>query len=461
VDGNDTITAIATPIGEGGIGVIRVSGPLSEKILLRLFRPRRERTSYQSHRLYNGDMVSPTEGGKVLDEVMVALMKEPHSYTGEDSLEIYCHGGPLIMKTIIREVLRAGARMAEPGEFTKRAFLNNRLDLSQAQAVMEMISARTEEDLGRAVSRLKGALGEKTRMLQSSLLDIAARLEAAIDFPEDDTELPDSQHLVDDLVKLRDQVDSLASTYEEGKLFREGLHVVITGKPNVGKSSILNRLVGSERAIVTAIPGTTRDLIRETIRIKGIPVDLTDTAGIRPTDNIIESKGVELVRGELARADLIIFVVEGNSEIGHEDREIARDIRDKGPIIAVNKSDLPRRIDIEELTMLLPGCDRVLLSAKTGEGMDLLEEEIFRFASSRVSDSAQKDVIITDLRQRICLEKAAEALGRAVSGLLEQQTADIVIIEVRDAVKALSEITGDNTDLEIIDRIFSNFCIGK
>jgi tRNA modification GTPase len=440
--------------------VIRVSGPLAGKILLRIFRPRRERSSFQSHRLYHGDIVSP-DGNKVLDEVMAAFLKGPHSYTGEDSLEIYCHGGPVIMKTIVREVLRAGARPAGPGEFTKRAFLNNRMDLSQAQAVMEMIAARTEEDLDGAVSRLKGALGEKTRMLQSALLDAAARLEAAIDFPEDDTELPDPQNMIDELVKTAEQIRALAGTYEEGRLYREGLRVVITGKPNVGKSSILNRLVGSERAIVTAVPGTTRDLIRETVRIKGIPVDLTDTAGIRPTDDVIETRGVELVRGELARADLVIFVIDGSAAISDEDREIAGEVRDRGLVVAVNKSDLPRRIDIGVLEALLPGCRPVSVSAKTGDGMELLEEEIFRFASSRVSAGPQKEVIISDLRQRNALENAEAALARAMSGLAEGLTPDIVIIEIREALSALSEITGDDADREIIDRIFSNFCIGK
>jgi len=460
VDGTDTIAAIATPIGEGGIGVIRVSGPLSEKILLRLFRPRRRRTSFKSHHLYHGDIVSP-HNEKVLDEVMIAFLKGTHSYTGEDSVEIYCHGGPLIMKTILREVLREGARAAEPGEFTKRAFLNSRIDLSQAQAVMEMISACSEEDLNRAVSRLKGSLGEKTRTLQSSLLDTAARLEAAIDFPDDDTELPDARKMTQDLKKVADQVDALAATYEEGKLYREGLHVVITGKPNVGKSSILNRLVGSERAIVTAIPGTTRDLIRETVRIKGVPIDLTDTAGIHSTNNVIESKGVELVRGELARADLIIFVLDGNSGIGVEDREIVDNIKGKALIVAVNKSDLPQRTDIQELRSLLPGDEPLFVSAKTGLGLDLIEDGISRFAASRVSADPQRDIIISDLRQRNSLEKAGKALERAISGLSGGLTADIVILDVRDALTALGEITGDNTDREIIDRIFANFCIGK
>lgn len=461
MDGTDTITAIATPVGEGGIGIIRVSGPLSEQTLLRLFRPRRPRASFQSHQLYHGDIISPHEGDRVLDEVMIAFFKGPRSYTGEDTLEIYCHGGPLIMKTILREVLRAGGRSAEPGEFTKRAFLNNRMDLSQAQSVMEMISARTEEDLARAVSRLKGSLGDKTRALQSGLLDIAARLEAAIDFPEDDTDLPDPSHLTRELEKVAGQAKSLAATYEEGKLYREGLHVVITGKPNVGKSSILNRLVGSERAIVTAIPGTTRDLIRETVRIKGIPVDLTDTAGIRPTDNIIESKGVELVRGELARADLVIFILDGSSGITEVDREIAEDVRDKSLIVAVNKSDLPQRIELQELESLLPGIEPLAVSAKTGEGMDLIEDGICRFADSRVTAGPEADVIISDLRQRDSLERAARGSEKAVAGLSGGLTADIIIMDVRDALTALGEITGDNTDREIIDRIFANFCIGK
>lgn len=441
--------------------MIRVSGPLAGKILLRLFRPRRPRDSFQSHRLYHGDIISPHQSDRVLDEVMIAFLEGPHSYTGEDSLEIYCHGGPVIMKTIVREVLRAGARPAGPGEFTKRAFLNNRMDLSQAQAVMEMISARTEEALDSAVSRLKGALGEKTRNLQSALLDAAARLEAAIDFPEDDTELPDPQNMIADLAGTAERIKALAATCEEGRLYREGLRVVITGKPNVGKSSVLNRLVGSERAIVTAVPGTTRDLIRETVRIKGIPVDLTDTAGIRPTNNVIESRGVELVRGELARADLVIFILDGSAAMSDEDRQIAEEVRDRRLIVAVNKSDLPQRIDIGELEALLPGCGPVSVSAKTGAGMELLEEGIFRFASSRVSRGPQKDVIISDLRQRSALENAAAALDRAVTALAEGLTSDIVIIEIREALTALGEITGANADKEIIDRIFANFCIGK
>jgi len=460
VDGTGTIAAIASPLGQGGIGVIRVSGPLSRAIMLGLFRPRRPQPDFQSHRLYHGDILTP-DGNKVLDEVMVAFLKGPNSYTGEDSLEIYCHGSPLIMKTILGEIFRSGAKPAGPGEFTKRAFLNDRMDLSQAQAVMEMISARTEEDLDRAVSRLKGSLREKITIFQSTLLDTAAHLEAAIDFPEDETGQPDPATLTGELQEIANQARSVAATYEEGKLYREGLHVVITGKPNVGKSSILNRLVGSERAIVTAIPGTTRDLIRETVRIKGIPVDLTDTAGIRPTENVIESKGVELVRAELARADLVIFILDGNSEIDTEDRDIAGDIRGKALIAAVNKSDLPRRIDIGEIKSLLPGCEPVSISAKTGAGMELIAEEIFRFASSRVSAGPQKDVFISDLRQRLALENAAAALEKAAAGVSGGLTADLIIIEIREALTALGEITGDNADKEIIDRIFANFCIGK
>lgn len=458
VDATGTITAIATPPGEGGIGVIRVSGPNSRSILDRLFRPRRERPSLQSHHLYHGDIIGAS--GAVLDEVLIAFMRAPHTYTGEDALEIYCHGGPLILKNILQEVLKAGARHAEPGEFTKRAFLNNRMDLSRAEAVMASIAARSDQELARAISHLKGALHEKIRGFVSRVVDIAARLEASIDFPEEETSLPDAEILVNEAGGLAADINRLAVTYEEGRLYREGLQAVIAGKPNVGKSSILNRLVGEDRAIVTHIPGTTRDLIREKVRIRGIPVELTDTAGIRDTEDLIEARGVELVYDKISAAGLVIFVLDGSLPISEEDRAIARAIGEKQFLAVVNKSDLPQAFSEAEIESLLPGSRPLKISAKHDRSLDPLRDAIYEAASSGHAE-IREDALIADARHKRALEKAAASLEKTRAGILAGLPAELVIIEVRDALQALGEITGETVDSEVLDRIFSTFCIGK
>lgn len=458
MDAAGTIAAIATPPGEGGIGVVRVSGPLSGPIMRTLFRPATARASFESRRLYHGEIIE-AQSGKPLDEVMAVFLKGPHSFTGEDTLEIYCHGGPLILSNVLREVFRAGAAPAPPGEFTKRAFLNNRLGLSQAEAVISLISAQTDEDLEVALSHLKGALQEKVGGLASRLIDLASGLEAAIDFPEDDTALPEPERLVAEVDKISADIRMLADTYHEGRIYRDGLSVVIAGKPNVGKSSILNRLVGEERAIVTHIPGTTRDLVREKVRIRGIPVELTDTAGIRATDDVIESKGVELVFRNLSTADLVIFVIDGSAPVAAQDREIARSLSGKPVITVINKSDLAQMADPADLDGLVPGLP-FAVSAKMDIGMDALRDAI-RERAAAAEPGVRQGVIIADARHRAALDKAAEALDRARDAIQRALPPELVIVDIRECLCALGEITGETVDAEILDRIFSKFCIGK
>ena len=457
----DTIAAIATPPGVGGIGLIRASGPEAEGIARRLFRPLRPLSSFLSHHLYHGHIVAP-ETGDVLDEVLVSFLKAPGSFTGEDTLEISCHGGPLILRTVLDEVLRAGARPAERGEFTKRAFLNDRLDLAQAEAVLDVITAQTHAGLSAAVARLRGKLSGRIEAIRSEIIDLLAGIEAAIDFSEDDgvTETPGS-----DLPRIQAVIDSLqtlAATYRRGRIYREGIGVVIAGRPNVGKSSLLNRLLGEKRAIVTSIPGTTRDFIEEAIDIGGIPVRLTDTAGIRPPEDAIEREGIDLVWERLAAADTVLVLLDGSAELTTDDRELLVKLREKPLLPAVNKSDLPQRLDEGSLREILPEtAPRPLrISAKYGDGIEALKQAICDTALVTPLQE-MPEALIAHLRHKVALEKAAEGLIRARDGLRGGLPPELAALEIREALDALGEITGRTTTEDVLERIFMNFCIGK
>lgn len=457
----DTIAAIATPPGVGGIGLIRVSGPEAEVIARRLFRPLRPLSSFLSHHLYLGHIVAP-ETGDVLDEVLVSFLKAPRSFTGEDTLEISCHGGPLILRTVLDEVLRAGARPAERGEFTKRAFLNNRLDLAQAEAVLDVITARTHAGLSAAVARLRGKLSGRIEAIRSEIVDLLAGIEAAIDFSEDDgvTGTPES-----DLPRLQAAIDglqALAATYRQGRIYREGIGVVIAGRPNVGKSSLLNRLLGEKRAIVTSIPGTTRDFIEEALDIGGIPVRLTDTAGIRPPEDAIEREGIDLVWERLETADAVLVLLDGSAELTAEDRELLAKLREKPLLPVVNKADLPQRLEEGSLQEILPEtAPRPLrISAKYGDGIEALKQAICDTALTAPLQE-MPEVLIAHLHQKTALEKAAESLIRARDGLRGGLPPELAALEIREALDALGEITGRTTTEDVLERIFANFCIGK
>lgn len=456
---NDTIAAIATPVGTGGIGITRVSGPGSEEIGSLLFRPEKNACRFKTHRLYHGDIVSP-QTNTVLDEVLITLMREPHSYTGEDVLEINCHGGPVILQAILNEVIKAGARLAEPGEFTKRAFLNNRLDLSQAEAVADMITAGTDRGLRLAVAQLKGNLSEKIRDIRSAVVDILAILETSIDFPEDDTGISLAHELAGRIQSIIGDGMELLSTYHQGKIYRDGASAVITGKTNVGKSSLLNRLLGEKRAIVTHIPGTTRDFIEETINIKGAPVRFTDTAGIRDAGNSIEKAGIELVWEKISTADAVIIVLDGSEKLTWEDHEIIKRNRCGNCLLIINKSDLPHILNVTELYDLLPGVKPLWISARYGEGISALKERIYSSISGN-TDNNRSEIMITNLRHRIALERTVSLLSSAGENILKDISPEFVSLDLRESLESLGEIVGETINEDVLDRIFSNFCIGK
>ncbi|MEN6320788.1 MAG: tRNA uridine-5-carboxymethylaminomethyl(34) synthesis GTPase MnmE [Syntrophaceae bacterium] len=456
----DTIAAIATPPGVGGIGIVRVSGPQSGDIALLLFRPSRREDGFKSHHLYHGDIVSP-ETGAVIDEVLISLMMKPHSYTGEDVLEINCHGGSVILQTILSEVIKAGARFAEPGEFTKRAFLNNRIDLSQAEAVLEMITAKTDGALALAVSHHKGNLAEKIETIRSSIIDVLALLETSVDFSDEDIETSDLLEIAEQIDVVINELQRLALTYREGKIHRDGISAVITGRPNVGKSSLLNRLLGEERAIVTHIPGTTRDFIEEFINIKGVPVKLTDTAGIREPENIIEKEGISFVWDRLSQADVAIVVLDGSEALTKKDREIIKKIEATQFLLVINKADLPHLLDERELTALAPSVMRpVWISAKHGDSIPELKDAIHKLVLHQ-PDDYNATLIISNIRHKTAIEKTADLLTKARDAAISGLSPEFPALDVREALDCLGQITGQTATEEVLERIFSAFCIGK
>lgn len=459
----DTIAALATPPGTGGLGIIRVSGPRAAEIAHRLFKPAQKNLlSFESHHLYQGDIISLSSGA-VLDETLLTLMKTPRSYTGEDTLEIYCHGGFFVLQSILNEVIAAGCRPAAPGEFTQRAFLNGRLDLSQAEAVSDLIMAKTEQGRDLALSHIKGRLSEKIEEIRREIISALALLEAGVDFteeevsPERTSEAAASAKALSGIVG---KLQSLLSTYEHGKILRNGANVVLAGKPNVGKSSLLNALLGEKRAIVAPLPGTTRDIIEELINLAGVPVKLTDTAGIGPTADIVEQEGIALVRDKLAVADLILLILDGSMSLTEEDRQVMADIAGRHCLIVANKIDLPRKLDLAEVRTVLPDTDVVPISAKYGEGMDLLKESIYK-AVVCIPENRGIEVMISNLRHKSILEKTISFLSQAEAGMRSRLAPELIAIEIRDALASLSEMVEKTTNEEILEQIFSRFCIGK
>jgi tRNA modification GTPase len=456
----DTIAAIATPCGTGGVGMIRVSGPLAPEIGKRLFRPAHRECDWQSHRLYHGDIVA-ADGITVLDEALVTLMRKPHSFTGEDVLEISCHGNPLILESILEQLTDLGCRPARPGEFTQRAFLNGRMDLSQAEALAALVSAQSEKALRIGLAQLKGSLGQRVDQLREVLIEAAAMLEALIDFGDDvlpgDARLPDGR--LDEAIA---GIENLLSTYRQAKLFTAGLEVIIIGKPNVGKSSLLNALAGKKKAIVTDIPGTTRDLITEAVSLDGLSVRLTDTAGLREPADAIEKEGIGLVLESIQQADIILIMLDGSKPLTSEDMHILEQNKNYQDriIIAVNKSDLPRAWDAHRLTEVSTGdMDVISISAKSGAGLDDLKKKLTGLAAT--GDHAEGSAVITQLRHKLSLEKALAGVKAASYCLEAGQSPEFTAFELRCAIDALDEITGKIIHDDVLDKIFSTFCIGK
>lgn len=455
----DTIAAIATPKGVGGIGIIRISGPKAEEIGHRLFKPKKSSFPLQSHHLYYGNIVS-LDTGAVLDEALLSIMRKPHSYTGEDSVEINCHGGPIVLEAVLHEALKAGSRLAEPGEFTKRAYLNGRLDLTQAEAVIDLIMAQSSRGLSLALSHLRGNVSKKVHSLRSSLIDILAQLETLIDFTEEDIDVSPSSELSDAIQHIIGDMEEILTTYSEGKTVRDGLSIIITGKPNVGKSSLLNRLLGEKRAIITPIPGTTRDFIEEELLIKGIPVKLIDTAGIREVKDQIEAEGIKLVWEKISSADVVIILLDGSTCLTEEDMEVIEKNRSKEIILAVNKSDLPQKIQGNDLEKIIPGADPLWISAKYGNGIPRLTEKIYELTMGK-KQTIESDVVLSNLRHKVAFEKARNLLAVAYNNLLQGLSPELTAFDIKESLDHLGEIVGVTTNEDVLDRIFSTFCIGK
>jgi tRNA modification GTPase TrmE len=456
----DTICAVSTSVGVGGISIIRLSGPNAVSIIKKIFRDKdgKDITEFINYTLKYG-YIHRINSDEILDEVLVSFMKGPKSFTAEDVIEINTHGGAFVTNRILEETIRAGARLAERGEFTKRAFLNGRIDLTQSEAINDIINAETDSSVKAAIYQSKGIISEKIKSLRDKILLLVANIEATVDYPEEDLEEVTAYDGIIKIRELKSEINDLIESFDEGKIIRDGLNAVIIGKPNVGKSSLLNMLLNENRAIVTEIPGTTRDIIEEHINLDGILVKLTDTAGIRDTNDIIEKIGVEKSKERIKEADLIILVFDRSSYITKEDVDIIKNIKDKNFIILLNKSDLNEdKLNIDSIEEL-KGKKIINISAKYGEGIDSLKNQIKdMFFSNELEISAHG---ITNIRHKEALIKANESLVAAIDTLENVSAVDLASIDLKNAYLSLGEITGESTSEDIINKIFEKFCLGK
>jgi tRNA modification GTPase len=465
----DTIAAYATPIGEGGIGIVRISGRNALVMADQVFRaatgtPIAGLPTHTAHYGYTYDPLT----NEPVDDGVLTIFRAPRSYTGEDSVEISCHGGIVPMRLVLGAVLEAGARLAEPGEFTKRAFLNGRLDLAQAEAVLDIIRARTDDAMRVARRQFAGVLSTRIRMLRDKLIGIMAHIEASIDFPEDVEDLG-AEQIADSIRDTISHVEALLDTADRGMIYREGIVTVIVGRPNVGKSSLLNALLRESRAIVTPIPGTTRDIIEESLNIRGIPIRTIDTAGVRETEDVIERMGVDRARRASEEADLVLMVLDAGQGFTPDDQELLSEFTGRKAIIVLNKSDLLREADLESLQgriqewmqANLPEAPPIVLTAApSNEGIIELEETIAE-TILQGGISSSDGAIISNIRHRRALEEALASLGQALRTARFGMPHDFISLDLKAAIDALGSITGETVAEDVIDRIFSEFCIGK
>ncbi|WP_194192612.1 tRNA uridine-5-carboxymethylaminomethyl(34) synthesis GTPase MnmE [Clostridium chrysemydis] len=455
----DTICGIATAQGEGGIAIIRVSGSKAIEIVSKIFKSINnfDIKDMKTYTMKYGNIVD-IKTCEVIDEVIISFMKGPRSFTAEDVIEINCHGGVVSTNRVLEEVVKAGARIAEPGEFTKRAFLNGRIDLSQAEAVIDIINAKTDLAMKSAVMQSSGTLSQEINKLSKYLLDVLAHIEYDVDFTEDDEE-PDASlppKIIASLTEATSEMDKLLKGANEGKIIRDGLRMTIIGKPNVGKSSLMNALLQEKRAIVTDIPGTTRDVIEEYINLDGIPVKITDTAGIRETEDVVERIGVERSKEKIEEADLVVLMLDTSRELDEEDKEIIEAIKDKKVVVLLNKIDLDRKINIDQIEGLE---NRIEISAMTGQGIEDLKAEIKRLFFNGEVDN--ESLIITNNRHKQALLRALENCEEAKNRLKNNEYLDLISIYVTSGLKALGEITGSEVEEDLVNKIFSEFCVGK
>lgn len=463
----DTIAAIATPPGDGGISVIRVSGEKSADLVDSGFRGKVKLQEASSHSAHYGRFVNEAE--EVLDYVVALVYKAPHSYTGENTIEISCHGGQFVTKKILESLIRFGARPAEPGEFTKRAFLNGKMDLVQAEAVADLIHARSEKARQTSLAQLEGALSRKVTEVRDRLVESIGLLELELDFAEDGYEFADKGKVAALLEESIQKLEILLATYSIGKVWRDGVRVALVGSPNVGKSSLLNAMLREDRAIVTSIPGTTRDVIEESITVGGLLFSLSDTAGLRETEDPVEKEGVRRAEERLLGSDLVVLILDGSGPLTREEADFvgktAEAVEGAGVkcIIAINKIDLRqhRQYELTNLENLVPGPRIVTVSAKTLEGLDRLEAAMFEAATSGAVSVIESGVVVTNLRHYSALQRAKEALSESLKTAESGRSNEFVAVDLRVALDALGEVVGAVTTEDILNEVFSKFCIGK
>jgi len=469
----DTICAVATPLGEGGIGIVRVSGEKAVEIASGVVRltSGRALSEVSGHTLCHADVVgslhdsplSPGPASAPIDEVLAVVMRAPRSYTAEDVVEIHCHGGPFILQYLCEALIAKGARPAQPGEFTKRAFLNGKLDLTQAEAVLDTIRAKTAASLRLAQEQLRGSLSKEVDQIRQRLIHLLAHVEAAIDFTEEGITFIHEQELLRGVESAIEELSRLAASYQEGRILREGMAVAIVGRPNVGKSSLLNALLRTDRAIVTPIPGTTRDVLEETLNIRGVAVRLLDTAGLRNTTDRVEQEGVRRSRTAMEQADLLLVLLDGSVPLTPEDRMLVSPDRGKKVMLVINKTDLPRGIipeDLQAMRAAITAHTTIWISARTGAGLDDLRDAIRNLVLPQEFEPGET-AVATTLRHRTGLVKAIEALQRSFESITGRFSSEFVALDLRGALDALGEIIGATTTDDILDHVFSQFCIGK
>lgn len=457
----DTIAAISTAVGEAGIGIVRLSGKDAIKIANNIFRGINNKTllDAENRKMVYGHIID-NRNDEIIDEVLIVSMKEPHTYTRENVVEIYCHGGIIPVRKILELLLYNGARLAEPGEFTKRAFLNGRLDLSQAEAVIDIIKAKTDKSFQVSMDQLEGGLSKKVEVIRDTVLSMLAHVEVTIDFPEDDIEEVTYEELEENANRVISEIKKLLSTADRGKILRDGINTVILGKPNVGKSSLMNALLSENRAIVTDIPGTTRDIIEEHLNIDGIPLRIIDTAGIRETEDLVERIGVDRAKETIESADLIIAVFDISTDLTEEDYNIIDLIKGRKTLVLLNKTDLPKKYSEDRLRELLEGVDIISASVINEVGLDVLEDSIKEmFYSGEIE--LDSSVVVTNLRHKNQLEKALVNMESALNDIRAQVPLDCIEVDLRDCWENLGEILGETIGEDILDKIFAEFCIGK
>ncbi|MBX6394653.1 MAG: tRNA uridine-5-carboxymethylaminomethyl(34) synthesis GTPase MnmE [Alicyclobacillaceae bacterium] len=455
----DTIAAIATALGEASVGIVRVSGPEAVVVGNRVFRGGRNLAEAPSHRMMYGRVVDP-DTEETLDEVLAVVMRGPHSYTGEDVVEIHGHGGPVVMHRVLEAVLRAGARLAEPGEFTKRAFLHGRLDLSQAEAVIDLIRAKSDLARKMALEQMNGSLSSRIRQMRQQLLELMAHIEVTIDYPEHDVEEVTASRVKETANRVTGEIDRLLRDARSGRVLREGVETAIIGKPNVGKSSLLNVLSRSQRAIVTDIPGTTRDVLEEFIQVRGVPLHILDTAGIRETEDVVERIGVERSREWMKRADLVLLVLDGSRPLEPVDLDLLEELRGGPVLVVVNKCDLPRHIDMGVVEQKVPRERVVEIAAAKEVGIDELEERMVHLVLGGEVHTREPSYV-SNVRHIELLQKARDHLMAAATAAEEGWTLDVIAVDLQEAWERLGEIIGETAGEQLLDQIFSQFCLGK